>query len=129
MGTENKQVNYQKIQTMLLAGILVILLLGSILLCTQISRVTACLDIVEKDLQAINMDDINGAVVALTDAANQLAAVDIDTLNGTITSLKDAADTLKGIDIEALNNLVSSLDTVASKLESAVNAITGIFKH
>ena len=148
MEAEKKKLSLQQIQTILLAGILVILLVGSILLAVQVSRVAVCLDIVEQDLQALSMDDVNEAVDALTEAANQLAAVDVDTLNQTATALRDAAenlkdvdidtlnetiaslkgaaDTLKDIDIDALNGLVGSLDTVAEKLQNAVNAIAGI---
>lgn len=151
MTTEKTQLSLTKIQTALLAAILIVLLVGSILLAIQISQLSSCMDLVEKDLQALNMDDINEAVDALTEAANQLAAVDvdtlnqtaselkdaaanlknvdIDTLNGTIASLKDASDTLKNVDMEALNGLVESLENVSTKLQNAVNAITGIFNH
>lgn len=149
MTTEKTQLSLAKLQTGLLAAILTVLLIGSILLAVQISQVRSCLDLVEQDLQALNMDDVNDAVDALTDAANQLAAVDVDTLNQTaselkdaaanlknvdmdtlnqtIASLKEAADTLKNVDMEALNGLVESLETVSTKLQNAVNAVTGIF--
>lgn len=127
MTTEKTQLTLSKIQVILTACILLTLIIGCIFLAQRVVQLQNCLDLVEKDLQALDMDSVNEAVDALTDAANQLAAVDVDTLNDTITSLRDAADTLKSVDITALNSLVDSLETVANKLQNAVNAVTGIF--
>ena len=93
------------VKTVLLTCILVILVIGILLLAVQFANIQACLNTVQQELKAINVDEINSAV----------------------TALKDAANTLKGIDIDALNSLVGSLDSVATKLQNAVNAVTGIF--
>ncbi len=93
------------VKTVLLACILLILVIGIILLAVQFANIQACLQAVEKDLEQIDVGEINAAV----------------------TALKEAATTLKDIDIDGLNALVGSLEDVASRLQSAVNAISGIF--
>lgn len=124
---EKTQATYLKLQTVLLAGILLLLLVGGILLASQISRVSACIDTVDEQLQAIEVEEVNDAVSALTEAANRLAQIDTDTLNQTAQSLKEAADTLKQVDMTALNGLVTSLQNVTAKLQTAVNAISSLF--
>ena len=145
--TKTNQDVWTKLQTIFSGCILLLLIVLTIFGVTAISSLHGSLKLIEEDLQQLQMDDVNGAIDALTDAANQLTAVDVDTLNKTAASLRDAADTLSavdvneinttvkaltqaantlsGLDIEQLNGLISSLNTVAERLQS----ITGIFSR
>ena len=44
-----------------------------------------------------------------------------------IAAVLTAADNLSDLDVDSLNTLVQALENTANKLQSAVNAITGIF--
>lgn len=147
--TQTQLLRLQKTQTVLSACILVVILAAGIFLACRFTSISRCIDLIEQDLQALNMDTLNDAVDAFTeaadrfgsldmdafnrtvesleDAAEQIGGMDIDRLNGAVSSLKNAADTFGKIDVEALNSLVEALETVSAKLQNAVNAITGIF--
>ena len=124
-----------KLQTGLLAG--------------SVKQLDHSLELVQTDLEALQMDKVNEAVAALTEAADRLAAidveglnetaqslkaaadsltkVDVETLNGAIASLKDAANTLKDLDIEGLNGVIQSLSKTAANLQKVSDAIGSIF--
>lgn len=148
---QQRQLSLMRVQSALLAAILVILLLAGIFLAGKISELQSVMDVIEQDVKALDMDALNDAVAALTEAADQLAAVDVGRLNDTVAALKDAAKTLseidmkginkavtslteaanhlKDVDIGSLNSLVQSLETVASKLQKATDSISGLFKR
>ncbi len=145
------QTKYMKVQTALLAAILLLILACVLFVVTQFGSLHRSVTALEKGVQRIDVAEINAAVASMKEAANSLNAVDISSLNDTVVSLKDAAenlksvdietlnravaslreaaDTLKELDTESLNSLVGSLETVASRLESAVNAVGGIFRR
>ena len=148
--TGNKEtVRLMRVQTLLLAGIFLIVLAVGIFAAVEFSAVHRSLALIEADLQDIQMEKINDAVESLTKAADQLAEVDVDTFNETAASLRDAANKLSELDTEKINDavvalteaannlseldteqlnaLISSLEDTASKLQNAVNGITGLF--
>jgi len=108
-----------RVQTVLLAAILVVVLLVGIFLMAGIASLRSNIDAVEQN--------IGEAVSALTEAADGLSGMDVDAMNETISSLKGATDNLSQVDMNALNDLVNSLRTVAEQLEGAVGVISGIF--
>ena len=138
-----------KLQTGLLAAVLALLVVLTCVVGVTARRMEKSLALVQTDLEALEMSQVNQAVEALTEAARQLAAVDVeglnetaqslkaaadslanvdvDTLNGAIASLRDAADTLKSMDMEALNNVVQSLNKAVTSLQKVSDAISGIF--
>ena len=138
-----------KVQTALLAGVLILLAILVIVIGMTARRVEKSLDLVQTDLEALQVERINKAVDALSEAAGHmaevdisrlnetakslksaaesLADVDIDTLNGAIASLKDAANTLKDLDTQALNGVIQAIDKSVKGLENAVNTLKGLF--
>ncbi len=170
---QERQLTLMRVQTALLALILVILLAAGVFVAREISELQSVMDVIEQDVKALDMDAMNDAVSALTDAAKQFSFVDMDALNGAVRSLTEAADqlssvdantlnetvtalrdaakmlsdvdmkginkavssltdavnNLKDVDIDSLNALVQSLETVASKLQSAADAISGLFRR
>lgn len=148
---EVKQMKLLRLQTILIACLLAVVLAAGIFLAVQFASIRSCVDMIELNLQSldaaafnraadsftsaadqfssIDMDKLNETVEYLQSAADNLGNVDINKLNNAVASLREAADTFKGIDVEALNSLVQALETVSSKLEAAVSAITGIFSR
>ena len=141
--------SWVKVQTILLAGVLVLLAVLVAVVCVTAKRMEKSLDLVQEDLEGLKIDQVNEAIEALSkaaermaevdisrlnetakslkDAAESLADVDIETLNGAIASLKDAANTLKDLDIQALNGVIQSIDKTVRGLENAVNTLKGLF--
>ena len=85
------------------------------------------LKVIETEIRAIDIDEINDTVAALEKAAENLTKVDIASINSTVRSLKEAAQTLSDVDISALNELVKSLQTTATALENVINGWNNIF--
>ena len=108
---------WMKLQVIFTGIILLLLLALAVGAALEFRSVHRSLALIEEDVQQLNMDDINEAIHALTDAANQLAAVDVDTMNQTAASLKAAADQLAAIDMETLNKTVASLKDAAEELK------------
>ncbi len=124
---ENSQMKMMKIQTILIACILLVVLAIGVFLAVQFSSVGKCVDVVVEKLEAIDAEKLNDAIGAFSEAAEQFNEMDIDKINDSISSLQKAAENLGKVDIEQLNLLVESLNATAEKLQNAVNAITGIF--
>ena len=138
-----------KVQTCLLAALLFLVAVLVVVVGLTAQRVEDSLDLVQTDLEALEIQQINEAVAALTAAADRLAAVDVDglnetaqslksaadslskvdvqTLNGAITALKDAANTLQDLEIEALNGVIQSLNSAVASLQAVTGTISGIF--
>lgn len=146
-----KAIPWVKIQTILLAGVFVLLVLLLVVIGIAGRRMEKSLNLVQENLEALEMDHINEVIASLTEAADHLAKVDIARLNDTalslkaaaeslsdvdvktmneaIASLKDAANTLKNLDIQSLNGVIQSIDRAVQGLETAVNTLKGIFGH
>lgn len=151
MQTKREEVGLLKqarLQTVILCGIFVILLATILYLACQVTALKAemqtalqAMDISELSettdklksaadaLSEVDVRQINATVEVLKDAAENLGDVDMEQLNGAVGALKDAAGKFDEVDISSINSLVSSLDTVATKMQNAVNAITGIFNR
>ncbi len=140
---------HMRLQTIIQGAILLVLVGAVVFVSGQFSTLRRCINLIDADLQALDMNEVNAAVDALSDAAERFSGIDVNSLNATVDSLHDAADqlgsadipamndavgALKGaagklenVDVESLNALVGSLEEVASKLQNAVNAIGGVF--
>ena len=80
-----------KLQTGLLAAVLALLVVLTCVVGVTARRMEKSLALVQTDLEALEMSQVNQAVEALTEAARQLAAVDVEGLNEAAQSLKAAA--------------------------------------
>ena len=105
-----------KMQTAILAAILVILLIAGIFVAAEFSTIHRSISTLQTEVESLEMDSVNDAVAALTEAAENLAAVDVSTLNETAVSLREAADTLALIDTDTLNSTAASLKEAANNL-------------
>jgi len=83
------------VQTILLAAILAIMIVIGVIGITGFNSVQKNLNIIEKDLQQLDMDEVNDTIAALNEAANTLGQVDMDSLNKLISSLSSTAETLQ----------------------------------
>ena len=139
----------QRTQTILTACILVVILAVGLFLALQFNSISRCVDLIQQRVESFDMESLNGAVDAFTEAADRFNSVDIAQLNKTVTSLKEAADnigsmdikklndavvslkdaakTFSEIDVESLNSLVQALQSVAERLERTASAISGVF--
>ena len=118
-----------KLQTLLLAGVFVLLLALVFTTALSARRLDRSMELVQQDLEALDMGRVNEAVAALTEAAEQLAAVDVEGLNQTAQALKAGADSLTQVDVASLNKAVSSLQQAADTLKTmdmeAFNGVIG----
>ena len=114
---ETKVSPWVKLQTGLLAGVMILLLALVLLLGFTAGRVEKSLGLVQTDLEALEMGQVNQAVTALREAADRLSAIDVEGLNETALSLKAAADSLTQVDVEALNGAISALKDAAANLK------------
>ena len=143
---EKKQDVWAKLQVILSGCILLLLLALVIGALAGLSTLHQSLKLIEEDVQQLKMEEVNGAVASLTNAADQLSEVDVNALNRTALSLKDAAETLSAVDvdeintsvkaltnaannlskldIEQLNSLITSLNTVAERLQSVTSILS-----
>lgn len=96
-GTKGKTSKLVIVQTILLAAILVILLVLGAVALRGFGTVQKNMEIIERDLQELDMDEINDTIVSLNTAATSLGQIDMDSLNELIGSLKTTAQTLQGI--------------------------------
>ena len=85
-----KQRNDQRLQTILLAVILVVLLVATLFIVISFRQM-------QDLLQGIHWEDLNETSKALSDAADQLASLDIDTLNGFIANLQELSRQLTNV--------------------------------
>lgn len=139
------QLKWIKLQTAMIAGILVLLLAVGAFLGLQVNAVmkqvnaldlakinatVASLQATAADLENVDMAVINEAVSSLKDAAKNLSQTDISAINEGIRSLSSAAENLQTLDVDQLNELIKTLETVAGQMEqttSALSAVTKIF--
>lgn len=146
---QKKQLGHARIQTILMSGMLIIVLLVGMLVTSLSVGASRGLQDLERSLRTFDVDALNDAVSELTESASLLNKIDMSEVNSAISSLKDAAAllsgmdatslnhavdalgeaalTFSGIDTESLNSLVSSLQTVAGALEGTVNMFSGLF--
>lgn len=124
---ETKALNLMRIQTALIACILIFLIILGVAAAAKVRSMQTCIDLIERNMETVDMEALNDAVDAFTDAANQFNKIDMDEFNNTVAALDGAAEGLQEVDVESLNALVSSLETVAAKLQNTVNAISGFF--
>lgn len=144
-----KQLRATRLQTILIAVLLVIVVVGALLLALKFREISSVVDTVKRELETIDVEAINEAadsfadaagklgeldmegfgktVEALRGAAERIGSVDAAKLNDAVAALTNAAGKLSEIDIDSLNSLVEALDGTATRLGSAVNAIGGIF--
>lgn len=85
-----KQRNDQRLQTILLAAILVVFLVATAFIVIGFQQVHAL-------LQSISWEELNETSKALSNAADQLASLDMDTLNGFIANLQELSQQLTNV--------------------------------
>lgn len=139
---QETQLKLMKLQTGMIAGILVILLVVGVFLMVQVNTVmqqvrsldldkinatVASLQQTAAELEKVDMEAINGAVTSLKGAAENLSNVDIKAINEGIQALTEAAGNLQGLDIEEMNGLIKSLETVAGQMEKTTSAFAKLF--
>lgn len=146
---QKKQLGLLRLQTALIAILLVIVLLAGLFIAVKFREVSSVVDTVKYELENVDFEAVNGAadslaeaakkldeldmegfgktVEALRGAAEKIGSVDADELNDAVAALKAAAEKLSDIDMTSLNSLVEALDGTATKLSTAVSAIGGIF--
>ena len=90
--------------------------IGVILLISQFGVISNCLNMIEADLSAIDMDEINRAITDFSEVADQLKSIDIATVNEAIANLSDAAEKFTAFDITSVNDAVNALTQAAEKL-------------
>ena len=118
--TGEKQLMLMKLQTGILAGILVIILVFTLFCAVKLSGVVEM-------AASLDLEQVNGAVSSLKSAADNLASVDTDAINQGIQGLSDAAADLEELDVTKLNRFMTSLDNVADQLDAASEVLKGIF--
>ena len=116
---EEQQLRMIKIQTVMIAAILVLVLVFVLVMVTKVSDVVAI-------VQQIDPEQINGAVASLRAAADRLASVDMDSLNSGIRGLSDAADELSTLDFEKLAGFMDSLETMGKQMDAVSNLFKGL---
>ena len=137
--TQQKQLRLLRLQTILMAGILVLLLAAGAFLAVQavrlnavaqrldmasVNRTIAGLEAAADSLSALDGEQMQQTVAALQTAAQHLSDVDMASLNEAISG---AAENLKELDIDAFNALIASLQASSENLEKATGVISGIF--
>ena len=95
--------------------VLLVVVLVGVLLTAQFTAVRSCVDVIEKDVQKIDMDALNGAVDSFTEAAEQFSSIDMEEVNRAVAALQQAAE---GLDMEEFNRTVAALQTAAEHLGS-----------
>lgn len=140
--TMEKQFKLMKLQTALMAGILVLLLAVGCFVVYQVNNIMNMVNAVDLDkvnatvaslqstaaeLEKLDMEQISAAVESLKGAAETLSKTDIGAINEGIQSLTDAAGNLSGLDIQQINELISSLETVAAQMEKTTSAFSKLF--
>ena len=133
---------WMKIQTGLLAAILVLLLAVGTVIGIQANKAMQAFRGVDMEkvnaivlsvqntaaqLESVDMDTINKAVDSLKGAAENLAAADVDAVNEGIQALTEAARNLQELDIDQMNELIKSLETVSKQMEKTTSAFSRIF--
>lgn len=139
---QEKQLRLMRLQTVLLAAILVLLAVAGLFLMKQVNDLSAVVAQVDMDsinraiagletaagsLSQLDAQMLNETVAALRMAAGNLGAVDMGSLNQAVDALSGAAVTLKDLDIASFNELIASLETAAKNLEKTTSGIAGIF--
>lgn len=147
---EEKQLKMLKLQTGILAAMLVFFVILGVMLAGKaigvmnqamgvmakvdqldldtVNSTVAALQDAALELQNVDMDTLNKAVSSLKGAAENLTAVDMEAINEGIRSLSEAANNLDGLNIDELNALITSLDTVASRMEKTSAMFSKIFR-
>ena len=69
---QNKQLRMMQIQTAILAAILILLLAAGIFLAVQLADLGHLMDLMEQQLLALDLEQINQAVASLTDTVDAM---------------------------------------------------------
>lgn len=128
-----------KIQTAMLAVLLVLLAAGGIFAAVQVNRAMQLVNAVDMNrvntvvasLQEIaadlDMENVGKTVETLQGAAKGLADLDMDAVNDGIQALTEAAENLQSLDVEQLNDLIASLEQTAAQMEKTTAAFGRLF--
>ena len=139
---KNSLLLWMKIQTGLLAAVLVLLLAVGIFAAIQVNTMMQLFRGVDVEkvnsiilsvqntaaqLEDLDSKTINEAIDSLKGAAENLAEADISAVNEGILALTEAAKKLQELDIEELNELVKSLEATVQQMEKTTTAFNRLF--
>ena len=140
---QNKHLLHARIQTGILALILVIASIGIVRISATTKKVNdlvdksgAFLDEIDTVKLSSAVDSLSGAADSISDASEKLKTIDVDHVNDAVVAFTGAAEAVQELDVDHINSLISSLSTVTGALESvvvtlqnAVAAIQGLFSR
>lgn len=139
MKVQKTQLTLMKIQTGLIAGVLVLLFAVGMFVVGQINTLMNTIDLnrvnatvaslqtTAEKLEEIDVKTIEGAIDSLKGAAENLSQTDIEAINEGIRSLSTAANNLNGLDVDEMNELIKSLETVAAQMEKTTSVFAKVF--
>lgn len=114
------QLRHMRIQTAILAVILVVCLVSAFFLTTRVSGMV-------RQVESIHPESLAEAVDSMKLAAEALGNADMDAVNDGIRALSEAADHLSDLDVDRINSLIGSLNSVAGQMEATSNAFSRLF--
>ena len=114
------QLHQAKLQTRILAVILVVVLAFGAFAGLEIYNAVEMLN-------RVDLDQINRTVTSMQTAVDKVAALDVDSINTSIQSFAEAAKHLEDLDVEQLNALLESLSAAAENMESVSEKLKNLF--
>lgn len=139
---DNQLLLFAKIQTALVAALVVLLVVGGIFAAVQVNKAMRVVDALDmeqinaavqslsntaSELEKLDMEGVGKTVEALRGAAQKLAEADIDAVNDGIEALTDAAGNLQNLDIGKLNDLIAALEKTAAQMEATSAVFARMF--
>ena len=128
-----KQLKLLRMQTIMTACILAIVLIAGIFAVKEFASLRSGMDMIEQKIETLDVETLNDAIGAFTDAAEQFNSINMDEFNGTVESLQAAAENFGSVNMERFNGTVESLQTAAEnfgsvdidRLNEAVSSLKG----
>ena len=114
------QLRQARLQTRILAAILVVVLVFSAFAGLKIYSAVEMLN-------RVDLDQINRTVTSMQTAVDKVAALDVENINTSIQSFAEAAKHLEDLDVEKLNTLLESLSAAAENMESVTEKLKSLF--
>ena len=85
------------VQMILTAVILAVIIVTSVVLISSALSVQRNMALIEKDLQEIDMEQLNDTVSSLNEAASALGKLDMESINEIIASLNNTAQSISSV--------------------------------
>lgn len=98
---EKKNLFWGRLRAILAAVLALTLVVGVVIVAVEVKSFNKTVDDfkaeVSEEIKALDMENVNGAVVSLTGAANELASLDTDSINKLVQSLENVATSLSNV--------------------------------